>query len=140
MTVPKKDIEAAVRAPMIHRAKGDEVAVYRLFNDAGQLLYVGISKDPMNRWQEHRGNYWWHDVASYEVRWFPTRAEARAEEKLAMASEAALHNIHSAPQHGSYWRAALNTPEAVASRAARAQQIAKGLRGTKRPKKDQAEE
>ena len=120
---------------MIHRAEGDEVAVYRLFDKEGRLLYVGISKDPMNRWQEHRANGWWRRVASYEVRWHPTRAEARAEEKTAMASEDALHNIHSAPRHGSYWRAAMNTPEAVASRAARAQQIAKGLRGTKRPAK-----
>ncbi|WP_406164152.1 GIY-YIG nuclease family protein [Streptomyces canus] len=122
---------------MIHRATGDEVAVYRLFADSGQLLYVGISKDPMNRWQEHSANSWWRRVASYEVRWHPTRAEARAEEKEAMASESPVHNIHSAPRHGSYWRAALNTPEAVASRAARAQQIAKGMRGSKRPKAEE---
>lgn len=119
---------------MIHRADGDEVAVYRLFDSEGRLLYVGISKDPMNRWQEHRGNSWWRQVASYEVRWHPTRAEARVEEKEAMASESAQHNIHSAPRHSAHWRAAANTPQAVASRAARAQQIAKGMRGSKRPK------
>lgn len=109
----------ALRARMIHRATGDEVAVYRFYDANDRLLYVGISKDPMNRWQEHMGRRWWADVVSYEVRWHPSRADARTEEKRAMADEDPVYNIHSAPRHGAHWRAALAAPEAQASRAAR---------------------
>lgn len=143
MTVPKEQAVAALpsvmQGAMIHRAAGEEVAVYRFHGADGRLLYVGISKDPLVRWQEHMGRRWWTKVASYEVRWHPSRADARAEEKRAMADESPVYNIHSAPRHGAHWRAALGTPEARASRAARAQQIAKGLRGTKRPTKGDEE-
>ncbi|MFC5144267.1 GIY-YIG nuclease family protein [Streptomyces aureoversilis] len=121
---------------MIQRAEGDEVALYRLFDANHQLLYVGISKDPMGRWREHVANSWWRDVAEYSVTWYPTRAEARAAEKTALTSENAKHNVHSAPCHGAYWKAVLGTPEARAQRAARASQIAKGHRGSKRPAKN----
>ncbi|MEU1673383.1 GIY-YIG nuclease family protein [Streptomyces roseifaciens] len=118
---------------MIQRAEGDEVALYRLFDANCKLLYVGISKDPMGRWREHVvANSWWRDVAEYSVTWYPTRVEARAAEKTALASENAKHNVHSAPCHGAYWRAALGTPEARAQRAARARQSSKGLRSNER--------
>jgi predicted GIY-YIG superfamily endonuclease len=113
---------------MIHRAEADEVALYRLFAGDGSLLYVGISKDPLERWREHLGSHsWWRQVAEYELCWYPTRAEAREAEKAAMLSEGPRHNIHSAPRHSAHWKAVLNTP---AVRAARA----------KRPKKDDATE
>jgi predicted GIY-YIG superfamily endonuclease len=108
-----------VHGTVVHRAAGDEVAVYRLFDGAGNLLYVGISKDPFVRWQEHQSKAWWRRVARYEVQWFPSRAEARAEEKRAMADDGAAHNVHSAPRYGAHMKAALNTPAARASRAQR---------------------
>lgn len=139
MTVPNERNETGlppvVKARMIHRATGDEVAIYRLYDASERLLYVGISKDPLTRWQEHMGRRWWTKVVRYELRWHPSRADARAEEKRAMADEEPLHNIHSAPRHGAHWRAAARASEAQAGRAARAQQIGAGLRGVKRPPK-----
>lgn len=144
MTVSKDqavtELPPVAQGRMIHRAAGEEVAVYRLFDNAGRLLYVGISKDPFNRWQEHAGKRWWPEVASYEARWHATRADARAEEKRAMGAEGPVHNIHSAPRHGAYWRAALGTVEARASRAARAQQIGAGLSGASRKKQEREEQ
>lgn len=121
MTVPNdSDVppSTVARGSMIHRAVGEEVAVYRLFDSCGQLLYVGISKDPLNRWQEHVGKSWWTDVAEYEVLWHDTRAAAREAEKGALANEGPVHNIHSTPRHGAHWKALVGTPEAREARAA----------------------
>ncbi|OII64610.1 hypothetical protein BJP40_19930 [Streptomyces sp. CC53] len=79
---------------MIHRAKGDEVALYRFFDGDGCLLYVGISKDPLVRWQEHTNSHkWWGSVVEYEVVWHATRAAARAAEASAIRDEAPIHNL-----------------------------------------------
>ncbi|MFJ2675100.1 GIY-YIG nuclease family protein [Streptomyces sp. NPDC087525] len=119
-------MQGLVRARMIHRAEGEEVALYRFFDEAEKLLYVGISKDPMHRWEEHRAKSWWSQIATYEVVWYASRAEARGAEKEAMRSESPTDNIHSAPGHSAHWKAALGSPEARAARK---------LRGSKRPAK-----
>lgn len=83
----------ARRAKMPQRAQGDEVAVYRLFGSAGELLYVGISKDPLSRWWEHLNSRpWWPRVEEFELAWYPSRAEARSVEREAIASEYPVHN------------------------------------------------
>jgi predicted GIY-YIG superfamily endonuclease len=117
-----------IEGRMIQRGTGEEVALYRLFDAGGRLLYVGISKDPMNRWAEHRANRWWSQVERYSVTWHPDRPSARAAEKAALATEGAVHNIHSTPGHGAHWLRVTT----------RAQQIATGKRGTKRPKAEPA--
>lgn len=82
-----------MRVRMPQRAEGDEVAVYRLFEESGRLLYVGISKDPLVRWQEHIGSRdWWPRVAEYEIAWCPNRAEARAVERAVIAGEQPAYN------------------------------------------------
>jgi predicted GIY-YIG superfamily endonuclease len=37
--------------------------LYRLFDAAGRLLYIGITMDPPRRWKEHRSDKpWWPEV------------------------------------------------------------------------------
>ncbi|WP_413808168.1 GIY-YIG nuclease family protein [Streptomyces sp. OE57] len=80
--------------------------MYRLYNSAGELLYIGISKDPLHRWaQGHRHTSWWREVASFTWDWYPTRQAARKVEQAALAADAALCNIHSTPRHGENQRA-----------------------------------
>ncbi|HEY5835020.1 GIY-YIG nuclease family protein [Streptomyces sp.] len=52
-------------------------AVYRLFDTAGRLLYVGISADPERRWEQHAATQlWWHWVAGKTVAWCDSRLAA----------------------------------------------------------------
>lgn len=62
----------------------DSVAVYQLFNDAGALLYVGITSNPKVRFIQHAADKpWWWQVASWHVDWYPNRERA-AEAEAAM--------------------------------------------------------
>jgi hypothetical protein len=88
-----------------HPGGPDDVALYQLFDAAGRLLYVGISKDPMERWLAYRNTSWWPAVARYEWQWYPSRAAARGAEKEVLAADIAAHNIHSTPRHGEHQRA-----------------------------------
>ena len=71
-----------------------EHILYRLFDDAGDLLYVGIT----NRWSRRSGEHsrtksWWPLVARVEEHSFPDRASVEAAEKEAIRSENPRHNV-----------------------------------------------
>lgn len=85
----------------VQASGSDEVAVYRLFGKAGQLLYVGMGRNPMTRWASHAEQHaWWPEVASFSVVWHPTRQEAADGERQALRTESPVHNIHSTARHG----------------------------------------
>ncbi|MFF0166774.1 GntR family transcriptional regulator [Streptomyces prasinus] len=68
-------------------------ALYRLYDSAGILLYVGISHYPDVRLKEHAGDkLWWHHVARHEISWLDSREEALAAEAKAMLEERPLYN------------------------------------------------
>lgn len=68
--------------------------LYRHFDAAGQLLYVGISLGVMHRLQQHLGSSSWAGaIARVEVESFDTRAEAASAERDAIRAERPLHNI-----------------------------------------------
>lgn len=67
--------------------------VYRLYDQAGRLLYVGTSVDPRVRWEQHaRSKLWWSAVTRATVVWHPTRTDALAAERHAIRTEGPLHN------------------------------------------------
>lgn len=51
-------------------------AVYRLYDVAGTLLYIGSAYDPVKRSRAHRDKPWWPQVARREDEWHPTREAA----------------------------------------------------------------
>lgn len=68
-------------------------ALYRLFDQQGQLLYAGIAYTPEQRWLQHAVDKpWWKLVARRVVEWHPDRAEAEAAERKAIREEAPLYN------------------------------------------------
>ncbi len=88
---------AAARKPRKRAAsEGPAVrtALYRLHDSEGQLLYLGISVDPLRRWPEHAADKpWWPSVANFTTEWFGTRTAALEAEAEAIRRERPLHNI-----------------------------------------------
>ena len=68
-------------------------ALYRHFDDAGVLLYVGISNDPITRGKDHaRGSVWHRFATETEATWYHTREDAEHAEAEAIRSERPLFN------------------------------------------------
>lgn len=73
-------------------------ALYRFFDDAGQLLYVGITNDPPRRMSQHADSKpWWPQVRGMTVDWYDTRAMVAAAERRAIRVENPLNNIQHKP-------------------------------------------
>lgn len=70
-------------------------ALYRLYNAAGDLLYVGISLTAAERMGGHRSvQRWWGQVASVQLEPHRTRDAAHAAEIEAIKTEHPRYNIH----------------------------------------------
>lgn len=74
-------------------------ALYRFYNDAGQLLYIGITRDPSARWKKHSaGKPWWTEVRNITVQPFPDRDSALRAERAAITDEQPRYNVaHNQP-------------------------------------------
>jgi len=70
------------------------VLVYRVYDESGALLYVGMTKDLTRRFAGHHDAIWW-SLAAY-VRWevFPDRDQARGEERRLIRTLKPVYNIH----------------------------------------------
>lgn len=69
-------------------------ALYRFFDAADRLLYVGITVDIGVRWKHHgKGKAWWSEVVRATVAHYPNRDAALAAEKAAIKAEKPIWNI-----------------------------------------------
>jgi len=74
---------------------GREHTLYRLFDVNDELLYVGITFMPGNRFTQHRREkLWWREVARQELTTYPNREAAADAERDAIANEQPIHNIN----------------------------------------------
>ena len=70
-----------------------KTALYRHFDTAGRLLYVGISLSAVQRLAQHRQTaHWFQELARVDVEWHSSRSKARAAEIHAISTEAPLCN------------------------------------------------
>lgn len=68
-------------------------ALYRLYDEADVLLYIGISHQPDVRFEQHsKTKEWWPQVVRREIQWFDDRPSAAAAEADAIRSEDPEHN------------------------------------------------
>lgn len=75
----------------------EPTALYRFFDSAGQLLYVGVSGDTENRWRQHaESKPWWSEVADKTTEWLASRPEALDAERIAIRTEKPLYNHQNA--------------------------------------------
>lgn len=74
----------------------DRTALYRLYDETDQLLYIGIATYPPKRFVEHEGDKpWWPQVVRRDVEWIESRAKAETAERCAIAAEQPRYNrIH----------------------------------------------
>ena len=98
MTVPIR-IEDGVFSGRV-KPIASETAVYRVYDESGQLLYVGLTNDITTRWYDHATHKpWWKiEAHRYEARWYATRVIARAEEVKAIRTERPKYNVSEAAQ------------------------------------------
>jgi hypothetical protein len=72
----------------------ERTAVYRFFDAAGALLYVGLTNNTAIRWDHHaRRKPWWRDVTRKSVTWFEDRPTAARAEAQAIRAESPKWNI-----------------------------------------------
>lgn len=77
-----------------HSTVPEQVALYRFFDQSGQLLYVGITLEIAWRWKSHsKSKPWWRSVSRATIEHFDSRAAALAAERDAIAAERPLWNI-----------------------------------------------
>lgn len=68
-------------------------AVYRLYDSAGELLYVGVAGKPQARFKHHaRKRRWWPEAARRDIQWHPDRETALQVEAAAIRSEQPRYN------------------------------------------------
>lgn len=73
----------------------ERTALYRCFDVNDDLLYIGISKNPKARWEQHRKtSAWWGRVVTRTVEWFDSREDAARAERTAIRTEGPQHNNH----------------------------------------------
>ncbi|MFD5451240.1 GIY-YIG nuclease family protein [Streptomyces sp. NPDC127100] len=97
----------------------ERTALYRLYDASKHLLYVGISRDPEVRWEQHaRQKYWWPAVASRTVEWCESRREAERAEAQAIARERPRYNESN--RQGAGWNAPAPARDQQSAQDARA--------------------
>jgi predicted GIY-YIG superfamily endonuclease len=73
--------------------------LYRFWSDADELLYVGITARPWERWKQHRAEKpWWEEVVKVTIENFATRAEVKSAESVAIKAEGPRYNIAEVPK------------------------------------------
>jgi predicted GIY-YIG superfamily endonuclease len=80
--------------PLTVEITDEPTAVYRLYDSADRLLYVGISRNLIARWAQHAADKpWWPQVTRKTVVMYGCRKEAELAEGKAIRSESPLYNL-----------------------------------------------
>ena len=68
--------------------------VYRIFDKDGTLLYVGVSREPLRRLQQHKSKKvkWFRFIARIDFEWHLDRVSANKAETEAIEKEAPSYN------------------------------------------------
>lgn len=102
-------------------------ALYRFFDPAGNLLYVGVTSRPRDRWHVHSKRApWWPLVASVSITDERMKeVKARRVETAAIHSERPLHNVAKTLRPSS-------TPHGGLTEGSRITPIGKGREGNRK--------
>lgn len=87
------DPTASPTPDAMRRSDAERTALYRFFDAEEELLYIGISKDPATRWEQHRAKPWWRDVSMRVIEWYDDRPAAERAERKAIVAEGPRYNV-----------------------------------------------
>lgn len=122
------------------RRKPGPYYVYRVFDAAGRLIYVGCTKDLNRRLRYHQYGYtaWWNSQAvKVRAKVFPTKAQALLAESAAIRDERPRWNISgkwctnrdwTESDFADFVQALLNSPEFGEGTLRRARRVAEEFR------------
>ena len=79
--------------PQVVRRLADMHAVYRMYDHAGRLLYVGMSGRAGRRFDGHSDRRWFPLVNTITLEWHANHAQARIAEVRAIADEKPRYNV-----------------------------------------------
>lgn len=69
-------------------------ALYRFFDEGGELLYIGITNNPTARFRQHGSDKdWWHEVATIRMERYSSRDAVLVAEKRAIIEEKPRYNV-----------------------------------------------
>ena len=90
--------------------------VYRFFDAADRLLYIGITSSASARLAQHAGDKdWFPEVARASFEHFGSRSDALAAEKAAIVAERPAYNLRHSPNRDAVRRRGEMTAEQVAA-------------------------
>lgn len=116
------------------RPEGAAVAVYRLYSARGDLIYIGCTSQPYERFQAHRRSaYWWHEVGDSAIHWFATAEEGADEELWAIEHERPLVNEGRLRRYNPPAPVGPEPPSAKPEEVASAEETEQGLHLVSRP-------
>lgn len=73
----------------VQRPARPATALYRFYDGAAELLYVGVTCNPVSRFQQHQERSdWWSRASLLHAEWHDTRELAEAAEERAVNDEA----------------------------------------------------
>ena len=75
------------------RRLANEFIVYRMFDDNGSLLYIGMTSHSGRRFNDHSGKSWFSLVAVITLERHPGAARAAGAERLAILAEKPVFNV-----------------------------------------------
>ena len=96
MTTDPPTLEPAQASGPVQVGRGDVKThtLYRFYDAAGRLLYVGITANPITRFKQHRREKpWWLDVAEIKMQQFASRPDLENAERQAIRDERPLWNV-----------------------------------------------
>lgn len=95
------ELMAPPEHPFTDNTRPDTTWLYRMYDNSGALLYIGISKSAFSRFERHSAEKpWINNVTSWNREPYPTREAALEAERAAIKTEHPLHNIIHNGQQG----------------------------------------
>ena len=78
------------------RRRYPQILLYRFFNVRNQLLYVGVTGWPAERWTIHRTkSVWWHEATGLTTEVYNDMRAALCAERAAIVIECPMYNKRS---------------------------------------------